>query len=255
MMAARIMTCSQVLLEEEAEAHGREGWCCVYNGGSQDATSSSSTKLFSPINPQLRTRNHSAFGLQFITMKFNIALLAGLISLASAAPAPVAEEKRQPSGSTTPNFTHIWTDTPGVGFFTASSVGRVLFPLSPNTHPISTHQTFTSTSLQNTNVKVGFNKGSANIAEGTKFRVHLSLADLDLNAGQNKAGNNARDSQVATFEIQRGTGAVVLVEGGTFLYPNRAKVTLEVVGDNKNPPNADFSFNTAAGEGLYLTNV
>ncbi|KAF1976189.1 hypothetical protein BU23DRAFT_597079 [Bimuria novae-zelandiae CBS 107.79] len=187
-------------------------------------------------------------------MKLTLAL-ASLLALASAA--PTAEHKRQPHGAVLPAFTHTWTDTPGLGYYTANTYGRVFFPQFAGEHPISTHQTFTpSTSLRGKKVRLGFHKGSAAITAGTRFRVHTSLSSLDLHAGVNKADtNNQRDNQVAVFEVSRTNGAVNLIEGGTFTVPDRTKFTLEIVGDNKVPPNADFEFNAGVGEGLYLVRV
>lgn len=185
-------------------------------------------------------------------MRFTIALLTGLVALVSAAPAPAPfEEKRQSSVSVRPSFSHVWTNVPGNGFYTATTEGRVLFD---NVHPISTHQTFTDVPFRGQQAKVGFTKGNADIAEGTRFRVHTSLPDLDLQKGVNKADtNNKRDRHIATFEVERGTGNIKLIELGTFSVPNSVKFTLEIVGDSKNPPVADFRFNAAAGEGLFLT--
>ena len=187
-------------------------------------------------------------------MRFTIALLTSLVALVCAAPTPAPlGEKRQPAVAVRPSFSHTWTDVPGNGFYTATTQGRVLFD---NVHPISTHQTFTNVPFLGQQARVGFTKGSAHIAEGTRFRVHISLPDLDLQNGVNKANtNNKRDRHIATFEIERGTGNVKLIELGTFTVPNSAKFTLEIVGDSKNPPVADFSFNAAGGEGLYLTRV
>jgi hypothetical protein len=181
-------------------------------------------------------------------MKFALAFLTTLLTLTTASPTPIPEKR----ASIRPSFTHTWTDVPSPGYYTASTTGRVLFD---PTHPISTHQTFLNNPLRNQQARIGFLKGSASIAEGTRFRVHLSLPDLELQAGVNKAGtNNKRDRHVATFEVERGTGAVKLIELGTFTVPDRGSFTLEIVGDSKNPPVANFWFD-ARSAGLTLTKV
>ena len=212
------------------------------HNATSNAPSTPTSTVLSKKAPQVfKPPPHTTFN-----MKFAVALLTTLLTLTTASPTPLVE-KRQ---SVRPSFTHTWTDRPDPGFYTAATTGRVLFD---NVHPISTHQTFVNTPLRNQPARIGFLKGSTTIAEGTRFRVHLSLPDLDLQKGVNKAStNNKRDRHLATFEVERGTGAVKLIELGTFTVPDRAKFTLEIVGDSKNPPVADFWFDTASA-GLVLT--
>ena len=186
-------------------------------------------------------------------MKFTLALFTSLLGLTLAAPASLpASESRHDHDLISPAFTHNWTNTPDPGVYTPTDIGYIFF--SAGAVAVSTHQTFISDFLPNRRVRISFEKGSANIPDGTRFSVYQTLSDLDLEEGQIKQNtNNQRDRPVATFQVIQ--GRVTLVDSqGVFIFPNRRKVTFEIVGESTGSQNANSRFNTVDA-GLRLTLV
>lgn len=165
---------------------------------------------------------------------------------------PKGNWKRQNTTSLHPSFTHTWTDTPGLGSFTASSTGRVRFPTyNPTLPPIETDQTFfPDASLRGQVGIVGFDVSPGKLADETTFQVFVALPGLVLENGTGKSDiNNQRDLYVARFIVRGGIPQLVEGETGRFLVPNSDSFVLQVVGSY----GANFEFDAAAGEGLTVT--
>jgi hypothetical protein len=190
-----------------------------------------------------------------ITMQFNIAVLSALIGFATAAPASEAPNsgpawKRQYNTVTVrPSFTHVWTVTPGLGIFEASSTGYVRFG---TTETDETFQPDTSLRGQSATVGFGFNVPRDDIQNGTEFQVFLAQEDLILEKDKDKPDtNNKRGAYVARFVVEDGVPQLAEGETGKFRVPDQSQFTLQVVGSY----GTDFEFDAAAGEGLTVTRV
>ncbi|KAF2449726.1 hypothetical protein P171DRAFT_480793 [Karstenula rhodostoma CBS 690.94] len=162
---------------------------------------------------------------------------------------PPTWKRQYNTGTIRPSFTHVWTATPGLGFFEASSTGYVRFETT------ETDQTFQpDASLRGQSAIVGFdfNAPRDEIKDGTAFQVFFAQEDLVLEKDKNKSNTNStRGSHVARFVFENGVPQLPEGESGKFRVPDKTQFTLQVVGSD----GAEFEFNAVGGEGLSVTSI
>ncbi|KAJ4347328.1 uncharacterized protein N0V89_011269 [Didymosphaeria variabile] len=195
-------------------------------------------------------------------MKISIVLLSVLFGLTIALPTPddldwLSHDTEAPGGSPSsrkrqystgtlhPSFTHVWTVTPGVGYFEASPTGYVRFLTT------ETDQTFQpDASLRGHNATVGFDVPQGKLTDGMEFQVFTALSTLVLEKNKDKANtNDSRGDYVARFVVKGGVAQLADGEKGRLMVPDREQFTLQIVGSFR----VEFQFDASTGQGLTVT--
>ncbi|KAL1595300.1 hypothetical protein SLS60_009990 [Paraconiothyrium brasiliense] len=160
---------------------------------------------------------------------------------------PTSRKRQYSTSLIHPSFTHVWTVTPGVGYFEASQTGYVRFGTT------ETDQTFEpDTSLRGHNATVGFDVPQGTLTDGMSFEVFTALSTLVLEKDKDKANtNDSRGDYIARFIVNGGVAQLAHGEAGKFQVPDKEHFTLQIVGTFR----VEFQFDTSAGKGLTVTRV